>query len=77
MVRLSALGNGRLYSTGDIVGTHLCLRLNRPQDHNAAGEVTSMKNSSDHNENRSRDLRACKDVPQLCAVAHKDRLAVQ
>jgi len=47
VVRLLALHTGRLYSPGNIPGTHFSLRLNRPQDHSVAGRIKSMKNSGD------------------------------
>ena len=43
VVRLSALRTGRLYPPGNIPGTHFCQRLGRPQGHNAAGRIMSMK----------------------------------
>ena len=43
VVRLSALRTGRLYTPGNISGTHLCQRLSQPQDHSAAGRNMSMK----------------------------------
>jgi hypothetical protein len=36
VVRLSALRPGRLYSPGNIPGTHFCKRLSQPQGHSAA-----------------------------------------
>ena len=51
----------------DIPGTHFCQRLSRPQGHSAAGRIMSMKNSSDTNGNRTRDLTACSAVPQPIA----------
>jgi hypothetical protein len=47
VLRLSALRTGRLYSPGNIPGTHSCLRLCRLQSHSAAERITSMKNSND------------------------------
>ena len=35
VIRLSALRTGRLYTTGNIPGTHFCYRLSRPQGHSA------------------------------------------
>jgi hypothetical protein len=49
---------------GNIPGTHFCYRLSRPQGHSAAGKIMSMKNSSDVNRNRTRDLPACSTMPQ-------------
>jgi len=37
VVRLSDLRTGRLYSSGDAPGTHVCWRLTRTQRHSAAG----------------------------------------
>jgi hypothetical protein len=56
---LSALRTGRLYSQGNISGTHFCQRLIRPQGHSAAERIMSMKNSNDIIGNRTRDLLAC------------------
>jgi len=53
MVRLSALRTGRLYSPGNIPGTHFCYWLIRPQGHSKAGRTMSMKNSSDPIGNRT------------------------
>jgi len=47
VVRLSALRTGRLYSPGDIPGTHFCEGLS------AAGRIMSMKNSNDTIGNRT------------------------
>ena len=41
-VRLSALRTGRLYSPGNIPGTHFCKRQGHPQDH----RIMSIKNSN-------------------------------
>ena len=43
VVRLSALLTGRLYSPGNIPGTHFCQRLSQSQGHSAARRITSMK----------------------------------
>ena len=48
----------------NIPGTHFCYRLSQPQDHSAAGRITSMKNPSTPIGNRTRDLLACSAVPQ-------------
>jgi hypothetical protein len=37
VVRLSALGTGRLYLPGNTPGTHFCSRLSRPQDRGTHG----------------------------------------
>jgi hypothetical protein len=47
-----------------IPGTHLGLKLSRPQGHNAAGKIRSIENSNDLIGNRTRDLLACSIVPQ-------------
>jgi len=60
VVRLSALGTGRLYPQGNIPGTHFC----QPQGHSAAGRTMSMKNANEAIGNRTRDLPACSAVPQ-------------
>jgi hypothetical protein len=62
VLRLSALHTGRLYTPGNIPGTHLCWRLSQTQGHTAAG--MSMKNSNYTIGNRTRDLPACSAVPQ-------------
>jgi hypothetical protein len=62
VVRLSALRTGRLYSPGNIPGTHFCYRLSRPQGHSATGRIISMKNSNNTIGNRTRDLPACSAV---------------
>jgi len=41
------IDTGPLYPPVNIPGTHLCLRLNRPQGHSAMGTTMSMKNSND------------------------------
>ena len=41
--------------------------MNRPQDHNAAGRIMSMKNSNDTIGYRTRNLPACSAVPQPTA----------
>jgi len=47
VVRLSAVRADHLYPPGNIPGIHLCQRLSRPQGHNAAGMIMSIKNSND------------------------------
>jgi len=46
------------------LGTHFCYRQSRPvlKGHSDAGRITSVKNSSDTNRNRTRDLPACNAV---------------
>jgi hypothetical protein len=67
VVRLSALGTGRLYPLGDIPSTHFFYKLNRPQDHNAENSFRTMKISSDGMLNRNRDQPTCSVVPQPTA----------
>ena len=54
-------------SPGNIPGTHFCQRLSQPQSQSATGRIMSMKNSSDTIGNRTRDLPACRAVPQPTA----------
>jgi len=65
VVRLSALSTGRLYPPGNIAGTNFCYRLCQLQGHSAAGRVMSMKNSYENIGNRTRDIPACSEMPQL------------
>ena len=58
---------GRLYYPVNIPGSNCCWRLSRPQGHSAAGRIMSMKNFSDTNGNRTRNLPACSAVPQPTA----------
>ena len=44
---LSDLHTGLLYPPGETTGTHFCYRLSRPQDHSAAGRITSMKSTNE------------------------------
>ena len=69
-VSMSALCTSRLYSPGNIPGTHLCWRLSQPQGHSVAGRIMSMKKSNDPIGNRTRDLPACNAVPQPTASPH-------
>ena len=68
LVRLSALRTGHLYTPGNIPGTDFCQRLSQHQMHCAAGRLMSMKNSNDTVGNRTRDLPACRAVPQRTAL---------
>jgi hypothetical protein len=45
-------------------GTHLCLRLSRPQGHSASGRIRSTEKSNYLIGNQTRDLPACSIVPQ-------------
>jgi len=67
VVKLSALGTGRLYTPGNMPGTHFCYRLSRPQGHSGAGRNMSMKNYNDTVGYRNRDLPTCGAVPQPTA----------
>jgi hypothetical protein len=58
VVRLSALGTGRLYPLGIIPDTHFCQILSQTQGHSTAGRFMSMKNSNDTIGNRTVDLVA-------------------
>jgi hypothetical protein len=49
------------YLPGDIPGAHFCWRLSRPQGHTATGRNVMG--------NRTRDLPACSEVPQLTGPA--------
>jgi len=63
VIRLSALRTSRLYSPGNIPGTHFCYRLSRFYGHSAAGRM-SIKNSNGTIGNRTRDLPACSTMPE-------------
>ena len=73
VAQLPALRTVRLYPSGDTPGTHFCQRVSRPQGHRAAGRNKAMRNPSDPNGNRARDLPACSALPQpntpLCALS--------
>jgi hypothetical protein len=64
VVRLSALCTAHIYLPGNILGTHFCWSLSRPQAHSVAGRITSLKNSNNTIGNRTPDLLACSAVPQ-------------
>jgi hypothetical protein len=68
VVRLLALHTSHLYTTQDITGTHLCWRLSRPQGRSAAGRFQSEKNANDPMGDRTRDLSACRVLPQPTAL---------
>jgi hypothetical protein len=76
VVRWSALRTGRLYSPGNIPGTHFCQRLSQPQGPSATGKITSMKNSVDTNGNRTCDLRDYSAVLQPTAPPRAPRYCV-
>jgi hypothetical protein len=64
---VSPTAAGHLYPPGNIPGTHFCWRLSRPQGRTAPERIMSMKNSNDIIGNRTRDLPACRVVPQPTA----------
>ena len=53
----SAVRSGLLYLPGVVPGTNLCWWLSRPQGCSAAGRIMSVKSSSDHIGNRTRESR--------------------
>ena len=73
VVRLSSLCTSRLYTPGNIPGTHFCWRLRRPQGYSATRRIMSMKNSNDTIGNRTCGLPACSTVPQPTAPPHTPR----
>jgi hypothetical protein len=77
IVKLSALGTGRLYSPGYIPGTHFCYRLGRPQGPSPTGRIKSTKNLNDPIENQSRNLPICNAVPQPTAPLRIRKKPVQ
>ena len=58
----SALRTGCLYSQVNMPGTHFCQGLSRPQGHNPAGKVKSIKNLTGPIGNRNCDLPASSAV---------------
>jgi len=48
---------------GNTPGTHVCLRLSRPQGHTANRRIMSPRNSNDTIRNQTRDLPVCSVVP--------------
>jgi hypothetical protein len=67
VVSLSAPRTVRLYYPWNILGTNFRQRLTRPLGHSAAGQIVSMKHSSDTIGNRTRDLPVCSAVLQPTA----------
>ena len=65
MVSLSALSTGRLYPPGNILGTHFCWRLSRPQSPSVAGR------------NQTQDLPASNAVRQPNAAPRTSLLRQQ
>ena len=69
-VRLSALRIGRLYSPGNIPGTHFCQRLSQPQGHSAAGRIMSMKKIQwHHRESKPRPSDLWRSASTNCATS--------
>jgi hypothetical protein len=72
ILRQSAHEGGKVVSSmhqpplppGNILGTHFCERLSRPQGHSAAGRIMSMIKSSVTIGNWTCDLPVCSAVPQ-------------
>jgi hypothetical protein len=48
---------------GNVSGTHLCLRLSRPQGQSAIGRIISMKNSNDTSRDRTSGRQICSTAP--------------
>ena len=67
MARLSALRTDRLYSPGEIPGTHFCYRPSRLHGHNEARKIRPMKNPNYPTGNRTRDILARSAAPQPTA----------
>ena len=59
---LSAVRTGRLYSQGNIPGTHCCQRLSRPQGQSAARRIMSKENSEYTIGKGTRNFPACSAV---------------
>jgi hypothetical protein len=66
-VRLSALRDGRPLSHRKIPGTHFCWELSQPRE--MARRIRSIENSNNIG-NRTRDLPACKTLPQQNTLPH-------
>jgi hypothetical protein len=64
VIRLSAPHTSRLYPPGNILGTHCCWRLSRPQGRSVVERIVAKINSNDTIRNRTRDLPACSAVSQ-------------
>jgi len=64
MAKLSTPRTDRLYPTGNILGTHFCEKMSRPQGLSAPRKIMSMTNSHDTIGNKIRTLPAHSAVPQ-------------
>ena len=62
-IRLSALRTGRLYSSGNIPGTHFCQRLSRPPPTPGCHKIVNEINSNYTIGDLTRNLPACSAVP--------------
>jgi len=66
--KVVSLNTGRLYSSGNIPGTHFCYRLSQPHGQSAAGRFNSMTNPDDTVGNRPRDLPAAGTVLERVVI---------
>jgi len=71
VVRLLALGTGRICPLENIPGTHFCQRLLPPQDRSVARWIMSMKNSIDTAGNSTSDLLAFSYAENSSALVFK------
>jgi hypothetical protein len=61
-----SLKHWKLFTLGEIGGTHFCWRLRWPRGHSAAGRTRSIEKSNSVIRNRTLDLPACSIVVYLC-----------
>ena len=73
VVRLSALGTGRLYPKEIFLVLISVRGWVDPQGHSAAGRIMSMKKSNDTIGNQTHDLLACSAVPQPTVLPRAHR----
>ena len=66
VVRLSAINNGSIYTTGDIAVTQFRYRLSLTQGHNIDGKIMSMKMSNRYRSASTNCCTACFLLPILC-----------